>query len=86
MTTIIIKKKGVKSFSMFECVQYPKTNIISLKKKNADVENLLEFCNISDDPDAEIFYEDVLQGSGTDDNNVRRIYDDEGPEILISLT
>lgn len=45
------------------------------------VENLLKFCDISDDPDAQIFYEDVLQSSGTEDDSVQRTYDEEELEI-----
>lgn len=64
----------------FDCDQLPKTNMISSKKK-ADVENLLKFCNISEDLDAQAFYADVLQGSGPDDDNIRRNYDDEEPIV-----
>ncbi|CAK1597457.1 unnamed protein product [Parnassius mnemosyne] len=78
--TTEIKKKRVKSFSRFDCDQLPKTNMISLKKK-ADVENLLKFCDISDDLDAREFYDDVLQSSGPDDDNIRRNYDDEEPVL-----
>lgn len=51
-------------------------NMVSSKKR-ADVEKLLKFCNISDDPDAQAFYADVLQGSALEDDNTRRYYDDE---------
>lgn len=75
-----VKKKRVKSFSRFDCDQLPKINMISSKKKE-DVEKLLKFCDISDDPDAQAFYADVLQGSGSDDDNIRQNYDDEEPVI-----
>lgn len=54
--------------------------MISAKKKT-DLEKLLKFCNISDDPDAQMFYEDALQGSGPDQDNIRRNYDDEEPVV-----
>lgn len=78
--TTEIKKKGVKSFLRFDCVQLPRTNMVSTKKK-ADVEKLLKFCDISDDLDAQAFYADVLQGSAPENDNIRRNYDDEEPVL-----
>lgn len=54
--------------------------MISSKKKE-DLEKLQTFCDISDEPDAQAFYADVLQGSRSDDDNIRRNYDDEEPVI-----